>query len=64
MKSKIIITMMLLLSAVGWARAQEELTVYDNTTTNNNVPFYALYADYGTRSQFIIPSDAITDMVG
>lgn len=64
MKSKIIITMMLLLSAVGWARAQEELTVYDNTTTNNNVPFYALYADYGTRSQFIIPSDAITDMAG
>lgn len=64
MKSKIIITMMLLLSAVGWARAQEELTVYDNTTTNNNVPFYALYADYGTRSQFIIPSDAITNMAG
>lgn len=64
MKSKIIITMMLLLSAVGWARAQVELTVYDNTTTNNNVPFYALYADYGTRSQFIIPSDAITDMAG
>lgn len=64
MKSKIIITMMLLLSAVGWARAQEELTVYGNTTTNNNVPFYALYADYGTRSQFIIPSDAITDMAG
>lgn len=64
MKSKIIITMMLLLSAVGWARAQEELTVYDNTTTNNNVPFYAMYADYGTRSQFIIPSDAITVMAG
>jgi len=38
MKSKIIITMMLLLSAVGWARAQEELTVYDNAGTSNKIP--------------------------
>ena len=53
MKSKIIITMMLLLSAVGWARAQEELTVYDNAGTNSRIPAYILYWDDFTRSQTV-----------
>lgn len=64
MKSKIIITMMLLLSAVGWARAQEELTVYDNTGTNSRIPAYIFYWDNFTRSQTVMPAADLADMAG
>ena len=64
MKSKIIITMMLLLSAVGWARAQEELTVYDNAGTNSRIPAYILYWDDFTRSQTVMPAADLADMAG
>lgn len=64
MKSKIIITMMLLLSAVGWARAQEELTVYDNTGTNSRIPAYIFYWDDFTRSQTVMPAADLADMAG
>ena len=64
MKSKIIITMMLLLSAVGWARAQEELTVYDNAGTSNKIPAYIFYWDKFTRSQTVMPAADLADMAG
>lgn len=64
MKSKIIITMMLLLSAVGWARAQEELTVYDNAGTSNKIPAYIFYWDNFTRSQTVMPAADLADMAG
>ena len=64
MKSKIIITMMLLLSAVGWARAQEELTVYDNAGTSNRIPAYIFYWDNFTRSQTVMPAADLADMAG
>lgn len=49
-----------LLAFAGEAKA-DELTVYDGTNTNSNVPFYGFYADYGTRCQFIIPA---TELAG
>ena len=45
------------------ARA-DELTVYDGTDQTSTVPFNGFYADYGTRSQFIIPADDLTKMAG
>jgi len=46
------------------AKAQETLTVYDGTDTNNYTPFYGYYADYGTRCQFIIPASDLADLDG
>ena len=42
----------------------DELTVYNGSNTNSYVPFYGYYADYGTRSQFIIPATMLTDLDG
>lgn len=45
--------------------AQETLTVYDGTTTNQYVPVYGYYGDVvGTVSEFIVPSSDISDMAG
>ncbi len=52
-----------LLAPLG-LRAQETLTVCDGGNTNSNVPLYSLYADYGTRSQFIIPAASLDEMAG
>ena len=50
---------------VPWAaKAQETLTVYDASNTNGYIPFYGLYADYGTRAQFIIPASKLEDLAG
>ncbi len=46
------------------SQAQETLTVFDGTNTNNYVPFNGNYADYGTRGQFIYPASDLTNMVG
>lgn len=46
------------------SQAQETLTVFDGTNTNNYVPFNGNYADYGTRGQFIYPASELTGMVG
>ncbi len=46
------------------SQAQETLTVFDGTNTNNYVPFNGNYADYGTRGQFIYPASELTNMVG
>ena len=53
-----------LLGSVTGAWAQSELTVYDGTDKNQYIPFNAYFADYGTRSQFIIPADKISEMAG
>ena len=65
MKSKHLLLLMLLALFAPWAaNAQETLTVCDGGNTNSNVPIYSLYADYGTRSQFIIPAALLEDMAG
>ena len=53
----------LLLFAVG-ARADNVLTVYEGTTTNNTVPAFIYYFDDFTRSQFVIPAADLADMTG
>ena len=45
-------------------RDDDELTVYDGTTTNNHVPAYVFYFDDFTRSQYVIPADDLEDMRG
>ena len=53
-----------MLCVAGGVWAQETLTVYDGGAQNSNIPFYGLYADYGTRSQFIIPATVLDEMIG
>ena len=42
----------------------QTLTVYDGTTTRNEVPAFIYYFDDFTRSQFVIPSSDLGDMAG
>lgn len=56
-------------SASGWSQftnmhCMETLTVYDGTTTKNTVPAYIFYFDDFTRSQFVIPAEELTEMIG
>ena len=51
-----------MLCCLTGARAQETLTVYDGTTTNNHVPMYVYYFDDFTRSQYVIPAADLEDM--
>ena len=47
------------------ARAQEELTVYENATgTNGYVPVYGYYADAYNKCEFVIPANELSDMQG
>ena len=65
MKKKSLLLILLLALLVPWAaNAQETLTVYDASNTNGYIPFYGLYADYGTRAQFIIPASKLEDLAG
>ena len=67
MRSKHLLLMLLLALMAPWvanAQGTETLTVYDGTNTNSYIPFNGLYADYGTRSQFIIPSGELEELVG
>ena len=43
-------------------RAQMELTVADGTGTTSYAPFYSLYADWGTESEFIYPATLLGEM--
>ena len=61
---KISILLMLMALFGPLAMNADEKTVYDGTGTNVYVPFYSYYADYGTRSQFIIPASELTDLNG
>ena len=45
----------------AWAN---ELTVYDGTVTNRNIPAYIFYFDDFTRSQFVIPASDLANMAG
>ena len=63
MKARItLLTLLLTLLAIG-TRA-DELTVYDGTDTSTDVPFYGYGAKNGTRSQYIIPADQLTNVNG
>ena len=44
--------------------AQEELTVYDGTTTNSYVPIYGFYADAYLKCEYVIPSTDLDEMNG
>lgn len=63
MKKTLLLTMLLAL-LLPWAINAEELTLFEGTNTESHVPFNGLYADYGTRSQFIIPADELGEMNG
>ena len=59
--TRAVMTLLLVLcSSTAWS--QDELTVYDGTTTNNYVPAYIFYFDDFTRSQFVIPAADLEDM--
>ena len=65
MKKKSLLFLLLMALFAPWAAtAQETITVCDGGNTNSNVPIYSLFADYGTRSQFIIPAALLTQMDG
>ena len=53
-----------ILTALPLSVNAEELTVNDGTATNVYVPVYGYYADYGCRSQFVIPASDLQDMEG
>lgn len=45
-------------------QSEEELTVYDGTSTNNVIPMYIFYFDSYTKSQYVIPAEDLVDIVG
>ena len=53
---------LLCVSGASWA--QNTLTVYDGTETNNRVPAYTFYWDDFSRSQFVIPAGDLSAMTG
>ena len=61
-RAAMLLIAMLCCATGAWA--QSELTVYDGSDQTSTVPFYGLYADYGTRSQFIIPAEDLSEMAG
>ncbi|MBO7546155.1 MAG: fibronectin type III domain-containing protein [Paludibacteraceae bacterium] len=61
---KFFLLVMLMAILAPWTVLADELTVCDGTATSSYVPFYSLYADYGARSQFIIPADSLSDLAG
>ena len=61
----LLMLLMLLMLAPLAARAQEEeLKVYDGRDTHPSIPACINVFDHHTISQFIIPADDLTDMVG
>ena len=64
---KINLLFLLMLSLMGFTqlRAQETLTVYDGTSTNQYVPMYGYYADtQGILSEFVIPAADLAGIDG
>ena len=65
MTPKPLLLLLLMAFFAPWAaQAQQELTVYDGTATNNVIPAYILYFDDFTRSQFVIPAADLAEMSG
>lgn len=68
-KRKLMMTLSVLLALFAGmtspVSAQETLTVYDGTTTNQYLPIYGYYGDtVGAASEFIVPSSDLGDMAG
>ena len=65
---KVLIKLLLLLVLcipVTMKAQQQQLTVYNGTTTTKStVPMYCSYFDDFSRSQFVIPADSLTAMLG
>ena len=55
---------LMLLAAPMYVSAQETLTVYDGTATNQFIPMYGFYFDDYTKSECIIPATDLADMDG
>lgn len=58
------IFLLMLLTAPLAVSAQETLTVYEGTQTSQLVPAYIFYFDDFTRSQFVVPATALSEMNG
>ena len=56
--------MLMLLAAPMYVSAQETLTVYDGTASDQHIPMYGYYFDEYTKSECIIPATELTDMEG
>ena len=62
MKKKIFMFLVAMLSTTGaWA---DELTVFDGTAINHNVPANIYYFDDFTRSQYVIPASELSSVAG
>lgn len=62
---KFLMVLLALAMAIPAARAQDELTLYDETSTNSYVPFYGLYFDTsGTFCQVIYPESDLEELSG
>lgn len=65
MKRKLLFGLALALMGVVSSVNADELTVYDGTTTNENVPLRPYYGDTsGQKSEFIIPASQLNAMTG
>ena len=45
-------------------KATQSIIVNDGTSLVSQAPFYSLFCDYGTRTQFIIPASSLTQING
>ncbi|MBR3573307.1 MAG: chitobiase/beta-hexosaminidase C-terminal domain-containing protein [Bacteroidales bacterium] len=63
---KLLFILLTVATMLPWAaNAQETLTVCNGTNTHTKIPVNGLYVDtQGTTSEFIIPADSLSDMVG
>ena len=71
MKKALFFLMTLMALSLSWGgavKAQETLTVYDETTgtltSNQYVPMYGNYFDNFTKCEFVIPANQLENMVG
>ena len=66
MKRNSLLFALLVALFMPWAaQAQEELTVYEETTTTSNyAPMFVYYFDDFTRAQTVFPAEDLTDMTG
>ncbi|MBQ6767121.1 MAG: choice-of-anchor D domain-containing protein [Prevotella sp.] len=67
-KRKLMMTLSVLLALFAWmtspVSAQETLTVYDGTNSNDYVPVYGNWADAYLKSEFVIPAADLAAMEG
>ena len=65
MKKKSLLFLLLFALMAPWAaKAQSELTVYDGSATNGNVPVYGWYADAYNKAEMIMPAADLDEMTG